>query len=120
MNHVVLDELSPSYIRENRIDVTLNTEARAPQALSPVLIDVKYDRCKPEGVMLPLIFEVQGSSLASYKRVIFAHAAPDSLAFTPIEGGVHTVTLREVAHNRWHGSLRFVVEGEQLEPAKAV
>jgi hypothetical protein len=120
MNTAVLDEISPSYIREPRIDVTLSPDTPKPQAFVPVLMLVSFERCKPEGVMLPLIFEVQGPSPSSYQRREFVHSPPDSLVFKPIEGGVHTVTLREVAHNRWFGSLRVTVEGDPLDAPKAV
>ncbi len=120
MNPIVLEELSPSYIREQRIDLTLNRATPTPQAFAPVLVDMIYARCAPEGVVLPMLLEVQGPSPASYQRRVFTHAPPNSLVFTPREGGRHLVTLREVAHNRWFGSLRLDVGGELLESLKLV
>ncbi len=125
MNPLALEELSPSYIREPRIALSITLDAvtkLAPpaRAFQPVLLDVDYASTKPEGVVLPLLLEVQGPSPASYQRREFLHAAPDSLVFEPREGGTHLVTLREVAHNRWWGSLRVEVEGERLDSAKAV
>lgn len=119
-----LDELSPPYVREARFDLTVALgpdKLLAPiRAFTSVVIDVSYARTAPEGVMLPILLEVQGPSAGSYQRREFLRAPPASIIFTPREGGPHLVTLREVAHNRWHGSLRLDVEGERLEPEKAV
>lgn len=117
---MILDELAPDYIRERRIDLSTDDQSPPPRAFAPVLVTVSYTRCKPEGVMLPLVLEVQGSSSASYQRREFTGTAPDSVSFTPIEGGDHLVVLREVAHNRWFGSLRISIDGELLEPPKFV
>ena len=110
-----LEELSPGYVREKRIDLTLDDEAPSPAAFVPVLINVGYTRALPEGVALPLLLEVQGPSSQSYQRRVFTHATPSSLIFTPREGGRHLVVLREAAHNRWWGSLQLDVAGELLE-----
>jgi hypothetical protein len=119
MNPQVLDEIAPTYLREQRLDLGLVQESNT-RAFAPVVIEVQYTRTAPEGVMLPLVLEVQGPSPQSYQRRIFSHAAPASIAFTPREGGRHSVILREVAHNRWWGLLELDVEGELLEPAKSV
>lgn len=109
-----LDELSPPYIREKRIDLSLGADSELPAAMRSVLLDVNYDRTFPEGVVLPLLLEIQGPSPASYQRRVFRRVAPQSILFTPREGGPHAVILREVCHNRWWGSLRFDVSGERL------
>lgn len=121
MNPIVLEELSPSYVRELRIDLTLNADTpQTPTAFKPLLLDVGYSRCLPEGVMLPLLLEIQGPSSTSYQRRVFSRSAPASVIFTPREGGQHLVTLREAAHNRWFGSLRLSIAGELLEPSKLI
>lgn len=124
MNPLVLEELAPTYLREPRLDLSLtlldDRTRQTPRAFQPVLVEVGYTRAEPEGVMLPLVLEVQGPSPESYQRRVFAHAAPASLTFTPREGGRHSVILREVAHNLWWGLLELDVEGELLAPALAV
>jgi hypothetical protein len=115
MGSPALDELSPPYLREERIDLTLDESIVTPAAFSSVLVNVDYARTLPEGVMLPLIMEVQGPSAQSYIRREFMRQAPDTLIFTPSEGGPHLVVLREVAHNRWWGRLHLSVEGERLD-----
>jgi hypothetical protein len=109
-----LDEIAPSYIGEDRLDLSLDPSIVTPSAFVPLLVNVSYGRCVPQGVMLPLIFEAQGPSPESYVRRVFMRAAPSSVIFTPREGGPHLVTLREAAHNRWWGRLRLSIEGETL------
>lgn len=115
-----LDEIAPGYIGEDRIDLSLDPSIATASAFVPVLVNVDYARCRPESVMLPLIFEAQGPSPESYVRRVFSRLPPSSLVFTPREGGPHLVTLREVAHNRWWGRLRLTVEGESLDRRKVL
>lgn len=110
----LLDDICPRYIRERRITLALEPGA-ATRALTPILVTVDYAKAAPEGVVLPLILEVQGPSAQSYQRKEFTRTAPSSIIFTPREGGTHNVVLREAGHNRYWGSLRVSVEGEQFE-----
>lgn len=120
MAEPILDEISPSYVREKRLDLTLDPSVVKVRAFQPTLVNVSYERAKPEGIMLPLVLEVQGSSPQSYQRREFTRTAPTSFIFTPGEGGPHTVVLREVAHNKWFGVLKLAVEGELLEAPRPV
>jgi hypothetical protein len=119
MAETTLDELSPVYVRDKRLDLALEPGAKAA-AGRPLLVTVSYARALPAGVMLPLVLEVQGPSAASYLRREYTRAAPSAVIFTPQEGGQFTVTLREAAHNRWFGTLNLTVEGELIEPPKPV
>ncbi len=110
----LLDDLSPSYVGEDRLDVRLDASQETVRALQPTLFTVDYSRALPEGVMLPLVLEVQGPSAGSYQRRIYTRV-PKSVVVTFREGGAHLVILKEVAHNRWHGKLRVQVEGDALE-----
>jgi len=109
-----LDELAPTYLREQRITLTLDESIVAPAARRSILVNVDYSDADPEGVSPPLILEVQGPSAQSYVRRVF-HTPPDSIVFIPQEGGTHQVTLREAAHNYWYGALRISVAGELIE-----
>jgi hypothetical protein len=60
---------------------------------------------------------VQAPSPAGFRRVAYEGAPPLTLDFTPIEGGLHLVVLRERFHNRWLGKLRLTVAGDPLRPA---
>lgn len=116
MSELLLEEISPRYIREKRLDLTLDQSVTAPSAFNPILVNVSYARTLPDGVMLPLVLEVQGPSPQSYQRREYTTVRPDGIIFTPREGGVHLVVLREVAHNRFWGRLRIDVAGELLRP----
>lgn len=115
----LIEEISPSYVRAKRFDLTLEPNAKA-RANNALLVNVSYSRALPEGVMLPLVLEIQGTSSKSYQRREFTRAAPSAIIFTPREGGPHLVTLREAAHNRWFGTLKLDVEGELLDPPRPV
>lgn len=108
-----IDDLSPSYLRESRLSLTLSDGSKT-QAFSPVLIDVDYSATAPEYASLPLVLEVHGPSQQSYQRQEFFHAKPIQLAFTPREGGEHRAILREAGHNYWWGSLAVSVVGDRL------
>lgn len=118
MSDSIAEEISPSYIREKRLDLTLDPSITVVRAFQSVLINVSYTRTLPGGVMLPLVLEIQGSSPESYQRREYTRTAPNSIIFTPREGGPHKVVLREVAHNRWWGVLSLDVAGEQLRPPR--
>jgi hypothetical protein len=110
-----IDELSPAYLREKRIDLTLDPTNVQVAAFGSILVQVSYARALPQGVVMPLILEVRGPSAQSYQRRLFTRNAPASFVWRPCEGGVHKLILREAAHNRWWGSLRVVVAGELLD-----
>ena len=109
-----IDELAPRYVREKKLDLQLEPGGESPQAFVPVVVLVSYDRTLPAGIMLPLIFQVQGPSSSSYRQRVFSRFAPAQVIFTPREGGRHLVVLREAAHNRWWGSLAIEVAGRKL------
>ena len=108
------DELSPGYVKERRIKLSLDPNTGVPRARQSVVIFVDYADALPEGIVLPLILEVQGPSALSYETRSFVRNAPQSLVVTPKEGGDYTVILRENAHNRWWGSVKFTAQGDQL------
>lgn len=115
MSEVLLEEISPRYVREKRLDLSLDTSIPVARAGSPLLVNVSYARTLPEGVMLPLVLEVQGPSAQSYQRREFTRTVPSAIVFTAREGGPHLVVLREVAHNRWWGALKLDLQGELIE-----
>ncbi len=109
-----IDEIAPSYVKEKRFDLTLADDTGLPKANQSIVINVAYDRALPEGVVMPLILEVQGPSESSYQRREFLRTAPSSIVVIPREGGLFRVILREFAHNKWFGSVGFTVSGEPL------
>lgn len=109
----LIDELSPETIGEDRITLAL-AAGITPRAFLPVLVEVDYGRCGPEGVVLPLELLIQAPSAGNVIRRVLRRAAPRSIAFTPREGGLHGVLVRELGHNRWNGHLRIVVTGDPM------
>ncbi len=110
----IIEELSPETIGEDRITLTLDPTSLSPRAFSSVLVNVDYSRCAPDGVVLPLEIIIQAPTAGNAVPRIARRAAPASIAFTPREGGLHGVTLREIGHNRWVGKLRIWVAGDPL------
>jgi len=108
------DEISPRYLREDRIDLTRDDPDAVPSALRSFVVSVSYARTLPQYVVLPLIFEVIGPSQQSYQRRIFRRTPPKSIVITPQEGGAHRLLLREAAHNRWWGKLAVNVAGDSI------
>lgn len=110
-----IEELSPSYLGEQRITMSCLTEPASVLAHRPVRVSVDVSRALPEGLLLPLEMVVQGPSPGSYQRKVFRRAVPSTIIFVPREGGRHLVRLSEVAHNKWWGSVKMTVLGDQLE-----
>ncbi len=108
------DEVSPRYLREDRIDLQLADPDAVPSALRSFVVNVDYARTLPSYVVLPIILEVIGPSKASYQRRIFRRTPPSSFVVTPQEGGAHRIILREAAHNRWWGKLAVTVAGDTI------
>ncbi len=109
-----IDELAPKYVRAKRIGLSLDPSVKLARANEPILLLVDYAKTLPDDVMLPLILEVQAPHASGYQKRTFGRHKPETIIFTPHEGGRHNVTLREAAHNRWWGSLAIEVAGEPL------
>jgi hypothetical protein len=103
-----LDEISPPYLRDQRIQLAL-AAGQTPQRGRPVLLEVSYALAAPQGVALPLIFEARAGTATSYQRRTFLRAPPPAITWTPRERGTYSLTLREFAHNYWWGSLQIEV-----------
>lgn len=109
-----LDEISARYVGEEKFTLTVGVER--PVAGAPVVVDIDYGS-DARGIELPLEFIARGTADESYVRQTFGKFVPPSVVFTPIEGGRHTVMVRELGHNRWWGKLEIDVAGELLEVA---
>ncbi len=110
----IQDEISPDYVDKQLLVLSLADTESQPRAFRAVDISVNYDGAEPNGVALPLELLVKGPSVGSFFRHVYRRVVPSLVTFTPNEGGEHLVTLREVDHNRWWGSLVVNVSGEQL------
>lgn len=112
MAREILEEISPEYVGEDRIVVSLVTVS--PIALSPVILEIDYEQAGDEGVILPIEVIVQPPSIdgSGYSRRVFRHSTPQGFVWTPITTGPHLVLVREVGHNRWQGRLVVQVAGD--------
>lgn len=108
------DELCPDYVGEQRITLNLTEPDETPRARTTVFVDVTYDGCDPEGVVLPLVLTVTTERGSSFERRVYRRVKPARIGFTPKEGGLHTIRIGEFAHNRWWGSLTIDVLGDRL------
>jgi hypothetical protein len=112
----VVDEISPREIGEDRINLELSTDTLNPIVFAPVIVIVSFERCLPEGVVLPLEFTVTGpSGKATFQRRYFRRVRPAEVTFRPTEGGSHLVRVAELFHNRWWGGLVIDVAGDPLD-----
>src|SRR5262245_17645476 len=116
----ILDEISPSYIGEDRIVLTLSAATPIPRAFQAVEVQVDYSKTQPNFVELPLELTITPPSLNQFSRRIFRRNVPSTVAFTPKEGGPHLVRIAEVGHNKWWGRLVVNVLGERLDLRRAV
>ena len=112
----VVDEISPRTLGEDRIDLMLSADTPSPIVFAPVVIEIGYDRCDPNGIVLPLLFTVTGpSGKASFQRHFFRRLKPTEITFRPTEGGTTLLRLAEMFHNRWFGALVIDVAGDPID-----
>jgi hypothetical protein len=110
-----IDELSPAYVGEDRIRLTLDPNTDPPTVGRVVTVIVDYSACDPQGVNLPIDFIVQGPSATSYRSKVLRRKRPTRLSFIPSESGSHLLLIREQTHNRWFGKLVLTVAGDFRE-----
>jgi hypothetical protein len=109
----VVDEIAPSYMGEARISIQLDPETSlTPRALEIVDVLVDVSATLPQGLVFPLEFTVISPSPSNYQRRYFRRLLPDVVSFRVFEGGIHTIRIAEVGHNRWFGELTFEVSGD--------
>lgn len=104
-----LDQIAPSYIGARRITLALADPREPLRANKPVAITVSYVAAAPEGISLPLELICSPPTLELAQRFTFRRFLPAELTITPRETGRHIITLREIFHNRWGGSLALDV-----------
>ncbi len=110
----LIDDISPTYIGEDRIALALADVNTAVLAFVPFQVDVNYTAAMPEGLVLPLELVFQAPSGEVVTRKIFERTRPSSLLLVARQRGQHFVLLREQFHNRWQGRLVVDVQGDDL------
>jgi hypothetical protein len=109
-----VDEISPAYVGEDRIVLTLEEPGLVARAFNLISVLVNVTGCDPEGLMLPLELTLTNPRGRIVDRRYLRRRVPSSVTVRPQEGGPHLVRVAEVAHNRYWGSLVLNVTGERL------
>lgn len=109
-----LDRVSPTFIGEDRITITVDPVSLPLLAFSIITLNFDYSQTAPVGVVLPLIMQVQPGfgRGAGYFEKVFRRQRPSQFAFSVDSAGRYLVLLKERGHNFWQGRLIFEVEGE--------
>ncbi len=114
----LIDEISPTYIGEDRFALTLADHASTVLAFVPFQVDVNYGAALPAGIVLPIELLFQAPDGKVIRRTVFTRTPPSSLLLVPRQRGQHSVLLREMFHNRWQGRLFVDVQGDDLNDGK--
>lgn len=108
-----IDEISPRFIGEDRLRLTLSNPDQVLAAFTPVVVAVDYSATLPEGIVLPLELDVTAPSGEQILRKVYRRFRPGELAFTPRAGGSFLVRLSEQYHNQWWGRLILEIAGDR-------
>lgn len=111
-----IDFMSPLYIGEDKVRVTVDPSTDPPTAGKPVTLNFDYtDADEAGGLVLPLVLTVQppGVEGVGYVTHTFTRHRPSSYTFTARDAGTYFILLKESAHNRWQGRLLMEVAGEK-------
>ena len=114
-----IDIISPVYVGEDKISITVAEESKPLLALRPITVNIDYSGAGTDGITLPLRFIVQpgfgeGGPAGGYIEKIFRRDKPTSYTFTPIGAGDYLILIKETGHNRWQGRLVVTVGGDQF------
>lgn len=117
-----IDTLSPSYMGEDRIVITLDDATNPPRSDRAIIAHFDYGEAdEAGGVVLPLILEIQpgfGNGDGYVKRV-YRTRVPSTYTFRVSSPGDYLIVLRESGHNRWQGQLTFTVVGDKRRATNA-
>jgi len=113
------DILSPDYVGEDRITVSVDEASRPLMAYKPVTLNLDYADTGDEGAVVPIELIVQpksgaGGTEGGYVNKVFRSTPPTTFTFAPQGAGDYLIVIREVAHNRWQGRLIITVGGDKF------
>lgn len=104
-------ELFLDSFRASAIVLTPQDAFEKVRAFEPVTLAVSLQRPYVDaGLVPPLELIIVTPNGRHSRRVL--DAVPLAVVFTPEQGGPHDVTLREVAHNQWVGSVTVDILGD--------
>lgn len=107
------EELWPDTFGAEALDIEPLDITQRPRAFDPYPLTVTLRQTRPfitAGLIPPLELIVAAPS-GEHKRTELVEI-PIALVVIPSEGGVHRITVREIAHNRWYGTTEVDVDGE--------
>jgi len=112
-----LDILSPTYVKADRITLTVDEGSEPLQPFKPITINIDYGDADPSGIACPIETILQpggskGGAAYGYRYKVHRRTPPDSWTFTVPSAGTYLVLVREIHHNRWQGRLVITVEGD--------
>lgn len=109
------ERISPSYVGDKTIRLTLSSKTPSPRAFDDVVIDVDYSATEATGgVSKPLIFRAIDPEGRKVVERVLRRVAPIELSFRPLRGGEHLVWLAEATHHRSFGALVVDVAGDAV------
>ena len=105
------EELFGDFFRAEAIDLVQLDVLAPPRAFEPIALQVLVSsRYLADGLVPPLELILAAPNGQHLVRELAQ--LPLAVLFTPTSGGTWRATLREVAHNRWWGSIDIDVIGE--------
>lgn len=112
-----IDDISPRFVGEDRITVTLDPTSDPPFVERPITVNFDYSAADVDGgVVPPLTVKVRptfGDGTGAIDKT-FSGPRPSSFTFRLFGAGRHLIVIKESAHNRWQGRLEIDVQGEEF------
>lgn len=109
-----LELLAPSTLHQPAITLQLARPRDLKRAFFAIGVAVSVDASlAPGGLVLPIEELITGPR-GIFRRAVHRLTVPVLVTFTPREGGLYQVLLREVAHDRHFGTLAIQVDGDPL------
>jgi hypothetical protein len=106
------DELFPDNFRANALDLKPVDALGTPRAFEPVAYEVVLRSAYLDAGLVPPLELIVAAPNGVHEARELAEL-PLAVVYTPLGGGRHTLTLRELAHNQWWGQVFVDVEGER-------
>ncbi len=111
-----IDNFSPAYVGSDRFKVTLSSRTLSPTSGQAVIFLVDYSGADAEGgPVLPIRVLIQAPTVAGFYKRVYSRFRPDEIIYFPISGGDHLVTIGELGHNQFFGSMPFFVAGDRIQ-----
>lgn len=98
-------------MRTRRIVLGLRDPAIVPRVFGHIDITVDYSKATPNGgIVLPLEVIITPPTPSLAERRVLRRFAPPMVVILPREPGGHLITIREMFHNKFWGSIRVDVK----------